>query len=86
MLKALTPRELAVLKLVPEGKPNREVAEFLSISVRTVEGHRARAMMKLNLSSLSDLVRYAVRVNLIEVGLAVACGAHVAAKLAAVLG
>jgi DNA-binding NarL/FixJ family response regulator len=67
MSKPLTPRELEVLKLVAEGKENRQIAQLLQISARTVEGHRSRAMLKLNLKSLAELVMYAVRSNLIEV-------------------
>ena len=58
---ALTPREREVVQLVAEGKSNKEVASALDISVKTVETHRANIMRKLNLDSVSDLVRYAVR-------------------------
>jgi DNA-binding NarL/FixJ family response regulator len=65
--KDLTNREQEILRLLAEGKANRQIAEQLGISVRTVEGHRARVMLKLGLSGLSDLVRYAVREKIIEV-------------------
>jgi DNA-binding CsgD family transcriptional regulator len=51
--KDLSKREFEVLRLLAEGKVNRQVAEQLGISVRTVEGHRARIMLKLELASLS---------------------------------
>ena len=57
----LTPREREVVQLLAEGKSNKEVAATLGVSVRTAESHRANIMYKLNLGSLSDLVRYAVR-------------------------
>jgi len=57
----LTPREREVLQLVAEGKSNKEVASALGLSAKTVESHRANIMHKLNLHSVSDLVRYALR-------------------------
>ena len=66
MHKPLSAREAEVLRLVAVGKLNRDIAEQLKISVRTVEAHRARAMMKLSLRSVRDLVLYAIRENLIE--------------------
>ncbi len=57
----LTPREAEILQLIAEGRSNKEAASILGISRRTAENHRARIMRKLGLSSLSDLVRYAVR-------------------------
>src|SRR5262249_993925 len=56
-LEALTPREREVMELLVEGKANKEVADALGLSVRTVEGHRARLMEKLSVNSLADLVR-----------------------------
>ncbi len=58
---ALTARETEILKLVAEGKSNKEIAEDLFISVFTVKRHRANIMEKLNLRNVSDLVRYAVQ-------------------------
>jgi two-component system response regulator NreC len=66
MPKPLTSRELQVLRLIVDGKENREIAERLMISVRTVETHRSRLMLKLNLTTVAGLVRYAVRTQLIE--------------------
>lgn len=62
----LTPREREVVKLLAEGKSNKEVAAVLEISVKTVEAHRANLLHKLNLSSLSDLVHYAIRNGIVE--------------------
>jgi DNA-binding NarL/FixJ family response regulator len=57
----LTPRELDVLRLLARGKTNKELAADLSISVRTAESHRAHILAKLNVESLGELVRFAVR-------------------------
>ena len=62
----LSPREESVLKLIAEGHGNKEIADVLSISLKTVESHRAAALRKLNLSSTADLVRYAIRNKLVE--------------------
>src|SRR5579863_915534 len=57
----LTSRELDVLRLLARGKTNKELAAELDMSVRTAEGHRANIMAKLNVESLGELVRIAVR-------------------------
>jgi DNA-binding NarL/FixJ family response regulator len=56
-----TPREREVIQLLAEGQSNKEVASTLGISLKTIEAHRANIMRKLQLHSLSDLVRYAIR-------------------------
>jgi DNA-binding CsgD family transcriptional regulator len=61
-----SPRERQVIKLLAEGKANKEMAAVLDLSTRTVEVYRARIMTKLKLHSVAELVRYAVRHNLIE--------------------
>lgn len=63
----LTPREREIVQLLAEGKSSREVAEALGLSVKTAETHRANIMRKLNLHSVSDLVMYAVRNNIVHV-------------------
>lgn len=62
----LTPREREVVQLLAEGRSNKEVATALGISVKTAETHRAHVMRALELGSISDLVHYAVRQNIIE--------------------
>jgi DNA-binding NarL/FixJ family response regulator len=62
----LSNREKEVLRLVAEGMSNQAIGEALTISVRTVEAHRSRIMLKLNLASVAELVRYAVRNQLID--------------------
>jgi DNA-binding CsgD family transcriptional regulator len=59
-------REQQVMQLLVEGNSNKEVAGVLNLSIRTVENYRARLMVKLHLHSLAELVRYAVRNNLIK--------------------
>jgi DNA-binding NarL/FixJ family response regulator len=56
----LTSREREVLKLIVHGKSNKEIAETLFISIRTVESHRASVLHKLNLKNTADIVRYAM--------------------------
>ena len=56
-LAVLTPREREVMELVVAGRHNREIAEALGISPRTVEVHKARVMAKLQVATLPDLVR-----------------------------
>jgi DNA-binding NarL/FixJ family response regulator len=62
----LTHREREVVQLIAEGHINRQVAEMLEISVKTVETHRSTAMQKLKLRTTAELVRYAIRNNIIE--------------------
>src|ERR671919_2824552 len=62
----LSAREVEVLRLIALGHTNNEIAERLYLSVRTVESHRAHVQQKLNLSSRSELVRYAIERGLIE--------------------
>jgi DNA-binding NarL/FixJ family response regulator len=63
---SLTHREREVVQHVAEGRINKEIAQRLSISVKTVETHRASAMRKLKLRTTADLVRYAVRNQLVQ--------------------
>lgn len=62
----LTSREREVLQMLAEGKTNKEIAGVLNLSVYTVDAHRGRIMEKLNLHSINELVRFAVRNGLID--------------------
>lgn len=62
----LTTREREVLQLLAEGKTNKEIAGVLNLSVYTVDAHRGRIMEKLNLHSINELVRFAIRNGLID--------------------
>ncbi len=66
MNKTLTSREQQILSLIAEGQTNKVIAERLGISVRTVEGHRARMMLKLHFQGVVDAVKYAIRSGLIK--------------------
>jgi len=62
----LTSREVEIVRLLAAGKSNKEVAGALGISTRTVESHRNRVMHKMEFTSFSALVRFAVRSNLVD--------------------
>jgi two-component system response regulator NreC len=66
-LDLITDREREVLVLIGEGLMNKEIAEALSISVKTVESHRENIMNKLNLHSRTELVKFAIRKGLIDI-------------------
>lgn len=61
MSDLLTTREREVLKLIAEGTPNKEIADLLYISIRTVENHRTNIMQKLGIKQTANLVKYALR-------------------------
>jgi DNA-binding NarL/FixJ family response regulator len=61
-----TPREIEIIRLLAEGKINKEIASLLGITVRTVETHRAKIMLKLGLHSLAELIHYAMRHGIIS--------------------
>jgi DNA-binding NarL/FixJ family response regulator len=62
----LTPREQEVLKLIAEAHTNREIAQVLHLSEKTVESHRGNLLRKLGMRDRVELVRYAIRRGLIE--------------------
>jgi DNA-binding NarL/FixJ family response regulator len=61
-----TPREGEIIRLLAEGKANKEIAAALGIAIRTVETHRAKVMLKLGIHSSTELVRYAIRNKMVE--------------------
>lgn len=65
-LSDLSSREREVLKLLAEGRPNRDVAKMLHISPRTVDSHRANILRKLGIQSNAELVQLALRYGVIE--------------------
>jgi DNA-binding NarL/FixJ family response regulator len=62
----LTPRELEVVKLIAEAYTNRQIAEALTLSEKTVESHRGNVLAKLGMRDRVELVRYAIRRGLVE--------------------
>jgi DNA-binding NarL/FixJ family response regulator len=64
---ALSPRQCEVLKLIAEGGSTKEIAGKLNLSVKTVEGHRAELMRRLEIHDVAGLVRYAIRTGLVAV-------------------
>jgi len=64
--RGLSPRELEVVRFLADGHSNKQIAALLNLSTRTVEAYRARSMGKLELHSIGELVRYAIRNQLIQ--------------------
>lgn len=62
----LTEREREILQLIAEGRTNREIAEMLTLSIKTVQAHRSNMMDKLGAHDRTDLVKYAIRVGMIS--------------------
>jgi len=66
-LGSLSPRQLEILKLIAEGASTKEKARRLNISVKTVESHRAELMERLNIHDVAGLVRFAIKMGLVDV-------------------
>src|SRR5712692_9062697 len=66
---SVSPREREIVQLLAEGKSTKEVAFILDLSIKTVETHRSNVMRKLGIHSVSELVLYAVRNNIVQVQL-----------------
>ena len=63
----LSPREREVLQLIAEGYTNKQIAEILSISIKTVQAHRNSLMQKLDLHDRGELIKYAIQKKIIEI-------------------
>jgi DNA-binding NarL/FixJ family response regulator len=63
----LSPRESEILQLIAEGYTNKQIAEVLCISVKTVQSHRNNLMIKLNLHDRGELIKYAIQKKIIEI-------------------
>ena len=63
----LTPRENEVLQLIAEGNTNKQIAQILCISIKTVQAHRGNLMKKLDLHDKSELIKYAIQKKIIEI-------------------
>lgn len=62
----LTKRQISVLSLVIKGLKNKEIAELLSISIKTVEKHRKDIMLRLKIDNFTELVQYAMRIGIVD--------------------
>jgi DNA-binding NarL/FixJ family response regulator len=65
---ALSPRQREVLRLIAEGQTTKAIARILGVSVKTVESHRSQLMERLKIHDIAGLVRYAIRVGMIDPG------------------
>jgi len=63
----LSPREREILQLIAEGYTNKQIAEILSISIKTVQAHRNNLMQKLDLHDRGELIKYAIQKKIIEI-------------------
>lgn len=66
IIELLTPRQREILQLLAEGKSTKEIARLLNISAKTVETHRTQLMERLDIYDVPGLVRYAIRVGLVQ--------------------
>jgi DNA-binding NarL/FixJ family response regulator len=62
---ALTSRQLEVLRLVAQGRTMKEIGQLLNITARTTESHKYEIMRSLGLKTTAELIRYAIRINLV---------------------
>jgi DNA-binding NarL/FixJ family response regulator len=65
-LEILTPRQREILQMIAEGQTTKEIARTLHLSIKTVETHRSQLMERLNIHDVAGLVRYAVRVGIVQ--------------------
>ena len=65
-IERLTARQTQVLRFIADGKSNKQIALELNISVKTVESHRTQLMDRLEIHDIAGLVRFAIRVGLVE--------------------
>lgn len=65
-LSKLTPREVEVLKLIAEGLSTKEIAAALNLSIKTIDTHRQQIMRKLEIHSIVELAKFAIREGLVE--------------------
>jgi len=68
LIEQITPRQREILKLIAEGRTNKEMAQLLNISVKTVDTHRTQLMERLDIHDVAGLVRYAIKTGLVTIG------------------
>jgi DNA-binding NarL/FixJ family response regulator len=66
-LDQLTPRQRQILRLIAEGKTNKEIAQVLNVSIKTVDTHRTLLMQRLNIHDIAGLVRFAIKMGLVSI-------------------
>jgi len=66
-VESSTPRQREILQMIAEGKPVKQIALILNVSVKTVESHRAQLLKRLDARDIATLVRYALRLGLISI-------------------
>lgn len=64
--EGLTPRQREILQMIAEGKPTKQIALILNVSVKTIESHRSQLMKRLDAKDIATLVRHAVRLGLVS--------------------
>jgi two-component system response regulator NreC len=67
LFSKLSDREREVFQMIAEGRPTKEIAEILCVSVSTIKTHRANIMEKLQISNLSQLIRFAIDIGLVDI-------------------
>lgn len=67
-LEQLTPRQREILKLISEGRTNKEMAGILNLSIKTIDTHRTQLMDRLDIHDVAGLVRFAIKMGLVPVG------------------
>ena len=67
-IEQITPRQREILKLIAEGRTNKEMAQLLNISVKTVDTHRTQLMERLDIHDVAGLVRYAIKTGIVTIG------------------
>jgi DNA-binding NarL/FixJ family response regulator len=66
LFERLTPRQREILQLIAEGASTKDIGKALEISVKTVETHRAQLMERLDIHDVAGLVRYAIKIGLVQ--------------------
>ena len=66
-LDQLTPRQREILRLIAEGKTNKEIAQLLKVSIKTVDTHRTLLMQRLDIHDVAGLVRFAIKMGIVSI-------------------
>jgi len=66
-LEHLTPRQREILRLIAEGKTNKEIAHLLKLSIKTIDTHRTLLMQRLDIHDIAGLVRFAIKMGIVSI-------------------